>query len=153
MKCELALQRPPLPCSFQEPVSVAPVVAFDRTSRWRGSRQGKTPLAACDRLPPKAHVRRAADRRERRPPPHPAPGHLGAPSPQRPPTPSPLAAALGPDCLQGFFSFFLFGPHPRRMEVPRPGVQLELPLPACTTATATPDLQPTPQLMTTPPDP
>ena len=34
--------------------------------------------------------------------------------------------------------FFVFlGPHPWRMEVPRPGVEAKLQLPACTTATAT----------------
>ena len=49
--------------------------------------------------------------------------------------------------------FFVFlGPHLWHMEVPRPGVELELQLPAYTTATAMPDLtklhlQPTPQLM------
>ena len=35
--------------------------------------------------------------------------------------------------------FFSLGPHPRHTEVPRQGVQLELQLPAYTTATATPD--------------
>ena len=48
-------------------------------------------------------------------------------------------------CLSrcNFFFFFLFcflGAHPRHMEVPRLGVQLELQLLAYTTATATPDL-------------
>ena len=38
----------------------------------------------------------------------------------------------------GFFFFFL-GPHPRHMEVPRLGAELELHLPAYTTATATRD--------------
>ena len=38
------------------------------------------------------------------------------------------------------FFFFFLGPHPRHMEVPRLGVQLELQLPACARATATPDL-------------
>ena len=41
------------------------------------------------------------------------------------------------------FSFFLFfaflGPHPRLMEVPRPAAELELQLPAYTTATVTQD--------------
>ena len=66
------------------------------------------------------------------------------------------------------FFFFFLGPHLRHMEVPRLEVQLELQLPAYTTATATQDpshvcnlhhshsnsgskprLQPTPQLMAT----
>ena len=38
-----------------------------------------------------------------------------------------------------FLGFFL-GPPPQRMEVPRPGVESELQLPASATATATPDL-------------
>ena len=39
-----------------------------------------------------------------------------------------------------FFSSFVFlRPHSLHREVPRPGVQLELQPPACTTATATPD--------------
>ena len=38
-----------------------------------------------------------------------------------------------------FFCFFL-GPHLQHMEVPRLGIKSELQLPACTTATATPDL-------------
>ena len=38
-----------------------------------------------------------------------------------------------------FWSFVLLGPHSQRMEVPRLGVELELQLPAYTTATATPD--------------
>ena len=38
-----------------------------------------------------------------------------------------------------FAFFFFLGPHPWPMEVPRLGVQLELPLLAYTTATATPD--------------
>ena len=47
-------------------------------------------------------------------------------------------------CAQGkihslFFSLVFLGPHPRHMEVPRPGVQSELQLPAYVTATATPD--------------
>ena len=53
-------------------------------------------------------------------------------------------------------SFFLacfLGPRPRHMEIPRPGVELELQLPAYPTATATkdpsPHLLPTPQLMGT----
>ena len=39
---------------------------------------------------------------------------------------------------QFFFSFFL-GPYPQHMEVPRPGVESELQLPAYATATAMPD--------------
>ena len=40
-----------------------------------------------------------------------------------------------------FFFFFIFlGPHPWHMEVPRLGVDSELQLPACATATATLDL-------------
>ena len=35
--------------------------------------------------------------------------------------------------------FCFLGPHPRHVEVPRPGVKSELQLPASTTATATPD--------------
>ena len=51
----------------------------------------------------------------------------------------------------GFFGFFAFlGPHPRHMEFPRLGVELQLQLPAYTTATATAGsethLQHTPQL-------
>ena len=38
-----------------------------------------------------------------------------------------------------FVLFFFLGPHPWHMEIPRLGVQLELQLPAYTTATATPD--------------
>ena len=37
------------------------------------------------------------------------------------------------------FAFFFFGPHLWYMEDPRLGVQLELQLPACTTATAVQD--------------
>ena len=51
----------------------------------------------------------------------------------RPPSPS--------FCLAFAFFFFSFlGPHPRHMEVPRPGVESELQLLADTTATATQDL-------------
>ena len=39
-----------------------------------------------------------------------------------------------------FWSFVYLGLHLRHMEVPRLGVELELRLPAYTTATATPDL-------------
>ena len=39
-----------------------------------------------------------------------------------------------------FYFFGFLGPHLQHMEVPRLGVQSELPLPAYTTATATPDL-------------
>ena len=42
-----------------------------------------------------------------------------------------------------FFSFFFFcflGPHSRHIEVPRLGVDLELQLPGCTTASTPPDL-------------
>ena len=49
--------------------------------------------------------------------------------------------------LQSIFLFVLFlsfiGSHPRHMEVPRLGVELELWLLAYTTATATPDPEPT----------
>ena len=38
-----------------------------------------------------------------------------------------------------FVLFCFLGPHPRHMEVPRLGVELELQLLACTTATAEPD--------------
>jgi len=38
------------------------------------------------------------------------------------------------------FFFFFLGPHPQHMEVPRLTVESELHLPACTTATAIPDL-------------
>ena len=50
-----------------------------------------------------------------------------------------------------FFFFVFLGPHLWHMEVLRLGVELELQLPAYTTATATPDvsLQPTPQLAVT----
>ena len=39
-----------------------------------------------------------------------------------------------------FLSFVFLGPHPQQMEVPRPGVELELLLLACTRATPAPDL-------------
>ena len=39
-----------------------------------------------------------------------------------------------------FFSFFFLGPQVRHVEVPKLGVELELQLPACITATATWDL-------------
>ena len=39
-----------------------------------------------------------------------------------------------------FYFFVFLGPHLRHMEVPRLGVEWKLHLPACTTATATPDL-------------
>ena len=39
-----------------------------------------------------------------------------------------------------FFYYYFLGPHPQPMEVPRLGVELELQLPAYTTATATEDL-------------
>ena len=62
----------------------------------------------------------------------------------------------GGTCLVIFFFFFFFvflGPHPRHMEVPRLGVELELQLPANTTATATQYLShicnPTPKLTAT----
>ena len=42
-----------------------------------------------------------------------------------------------------FLSFDVLGPHPRHMEVPRLGVELELELPAYTTATAMPGIKPT----------
>ena len=60
--------------------------------------------------------------------------------------------------ILGFFFFFFFffvllGPHPRHMEVLMLGGELELQLPAYTTATATrdpePNLRPIPQLMAT----
>ena len=44
---------------------------------------------------------------------------------------------LLPFFLPSFLSFFL-GPHPRHMEVPKPGAESELQQPAHTTATATP---------------
>ena len=40
----------------------------------------------------------------------------------------------------GFLGFCFLGPHPRHMEGPRLGIELELQLPAYTIATATPDL-------------
>ena len=44
-------------------------------------------------------------------------------------------------CFVSFFGLFVFlGPHPRHMEVPRPGVSSEFQPPAYTTATATQDL-------------
>ena len=46
-------------------------------------------------------------------------------------------------CL--FVCFVFLGPHLWHMEVPRVGVKLELQLPAYTTATATPDSEPTEQ--------
>ena len=41
-----------------------------------------------------------------------------------------------------FLIFFFLGPHPRHIEVPRLGGELELQLPAYATATATSDLSP-----------
>ena len=38
-----------------------------------------------------------------------------------------------------FYFFVFLGPHPWHMEVPRPGVELELKPPVYTTATAMPD--------------
>ena len=53
--------------------------------------------------------------------------------------------------MQNFFCFL--GPHPWHMELPSLGVEVEIQLPAYTTATvgAEPPLQPTPQLMAMPP--
>ena len=56
------------------------------------------------------------------------------------PTPSPVPPLLFSS--SSFFFFFFFcslGPHPQYMEIPRLGVELELQLPAYTTATAMPD--------------
>ena len=50
----------------------------------------------------------------------------------------PLGWAEGTNCYLLFLSFFL-GPHPRHLEVPRLGVELELQLPVYVTATATQD--------------
>ena len=44
-------------------------------------------------------------------------------------------------CLHFLSFFFFLRPPLRHMEVPSLGVELELPLPACTTATATQDLR------------
>ena len=44
--------------------------------------------------------------------------------------------------LRGTLQTVFLGPHPRYREFPRLGVELELQLPAYTTATATPDLSP-----------
>ena len=53
-----------------------------------------------------------------------------------------------------FMSFVFLGLHPQHRKVPRLGVESELELPACNTATATSDsrlrLQPTPQLVAVP---
>ena len=53
-----------------------------------------------------------------------------------------------------FYFICFLGLHPWHMELPRLGVQLELQLPACTTAIAMPDLShicdPTPQLIAMP---
>ena len=48
----------------------------------------------------------------------------------------------GEDYVFGFFVVFivLLGPHVQHMDVPRLEGELELQLPACTTATAMPDL-------------
>ena len=43
-------------------------------------------------------------------------------------------------CLFVYLFTVFLGPHPQHMEVPRLGVELELQLPAYTTATATRDL-------------
>ena len=53
-------------------------------------------------------------------------------------------------CIILLFCFVFLGPHLWHMEVPRLGVELELQLPAYTTATATPDLRPTPKITATP---
>ena len=47
--------------------------------------------------------------------------------------------------IRSLFFFSLIGPHPKYMEVPRLGVELELQLPAYTTAQSNPDSQPTEQ--------
>ena len=52
-------------------------------------------------------------------------------------SPDPVLKNLTPILLFIFFAFL--GPHPWHMEVPRQGVELELQLPAYTTATATQD--------------
>ena len=55
---------------------------------------------------------------------------------------SSLLAILQSCCFFFFFFFFSFcflGPHPWHMVIPRLGVELELQLPAYTTAAATPD--------------
>ena len=49
-----------------------------------------------------------------------------------------------------FFYHYFLGLHLWHMEVPRPGVELELQLPDYSIATAMPDLRPTPQLMAMP---
>ena len=49
---------------------------------------------------------------------------------------------LGYISLLLFFSLFFLGPHLQHMEVPRLGLELELQLPAYTTATATARSQP-----------
>ena len=64
-----------------------------------------------------------------------APG-MRVPRPGARATPSPL---LGKSPLFFFCLFVFLGLHRQHMEVPRLGVELELQLPACTTATATPD--------------
>ena len=59
-----------------------------------------------------------------------------------------------PDSFFFFFWYFVFsGPHPQHMEIPRLGVELEVQLPAFTTATTMRIqvlLPPAPQLMATP---
>ena len=56
------------------------------------------------------------------------------------PHPKPLYLSLIVQNYRPSFFFFLFlGPHPKHIEVPRLRIQLELQLPACTTAVATPD--------------
>ena len=49
------------------------------------------------------------------------------------------APFIGSDFNLSFFFFFFSGPHLRHMEVPRPGVKLELQLPAYATVTAMAD--------------
>ena len=51
----------------------------------------------------------------------------------------PLSYFRIPASISYFLSFVFLGPHPRHMEVSRPGVELELQPPAYTTATATLD--------------
>ena len=54
--------------------------------------------------------------------------------------PSSLPSSLSPPSLPSFLSFCFLRLHPQHMEVPRLGVESEPQLPACTAATAMPDL-------------
>ena len=59
-------------------------------------------------------------------------------------SPLPVSVLFPRASVPSFFPFFFFdfflGPHQQHMEVPRPGIQMELQLPAYTTTIAMPDV-------------